>query len=70
MTDPGWVFLIAKSKGLIVEKGSMLSHSAIISRELGIPAVVGIKDCVDIFKNGDIVTLDGTNGSIKKEGRK
>ena len=42
MTDPGWVFLLAQAKGVISEKGSLLSHTAIISRELGIPAVVGI----------------------------
>lgn len=43
MTDPGWVFLLTLSKGIIVEKGSLLSHTAIISRELKIPSIVGIK---------------------------
>ena len=65
MTDPGWVFLLSNSKGIISEKGSLLSHTAIISRELKIPAVVGVKDISDIIKTGDIIELDGNSGSIK-----
>ncbi len=65
MTDPGWVYLIAKSVGLIAQKGSILSHSAIISRELGKPAVVGVKNITNILKTGDIVKLDATNGIIE-----
>ncbi|MBQ7959206.1 MAG: phosphoenolpyruvate synthase, partial [Oscillospiraceae bacterium] len=65
MTDPGWVFLLSNSKGIISEKGSLLSHTAIISRELKIPAVVGVKDASDLIKNGDIIELDGNSGSIK-----
>lgn len=65
MTDPGWVFLLSNSKGIISEKGSLLSHTAIISRELGIPAVVGVKDISDIIKTGDIIELDGDNGIIE-----
>ncbi len=41
MTDPGWVFLMAAAAGLIVERGSLLTHTAIIGRELGIPTIVG-----------------------------
>ena len=43
----------------------MLSHSAIISRELGIPAVVGITGLLDCLKNGDLVELNGTTGEVK-----
>ncbi len=43
MTDPGWIFLITQAGGIIAEKGSLLSHTAIIGRELGIPTVVGVK---------------------------
>lgn len=65
MTDPGWVFLLAEAKGVISEKGSLLSHTAIVSRELGIPAVVGIDNIMSTVKNGDIVRLDGATGVVK-----
>lgn len=65
MTDPGWVFLLSNSKGIISEKGSLLSHTAIISRELKIPAVVGVKNASELIKDGDIIELDGNNGTIK-----
>ncbi len=64
-TDPGWVFLLAEAKGVISEKGSLLSHTAIISRELGIPAVVGIDNLLSTLKNGDIVRLDGSTGMVR-----
>lgn len=70
MTDPGWVFLIADAKGIVAEKGSLLSHTAIISRELKKTAVVGVANITKILKNGDIVRVDGENGSVtvlKKE---
>lgn len=65
MTDPGWVFLLAEAKGVVSEKGSLLSHTAIISRELGIPAVVGIDNLMSTVKNGDVVRLDGATGVVK-----
>ncbi len=65
MTDPGWVFLLAEAKGVVSEKGSLLSHTAIISRELGIPAVVGIDNLLSTVQNGDIVRLDGATGVVK-----
>ena len=65
MTDPGWVFLLAEAKGVVSEKGSLLSHTAIISRELGIPAVVGIDNLMSTVKNGDTVRLDGASGIVK-----
>ena len=66
MTDPGWVFLLTAAKGVIAEKGSLLSHTAIISRELKIPAVVGATDATRLLKSGDIVTMDGSSGVIEK----
>lgn len=64
-TDPGWGILFPSISGLIVEKGSMLSHSAIVAREMGIPAVIGVKNATKIFKSGDRVRLDGTKGTIE-----
>ena len=62
-TDPGWIMLFPAASGILVERGSLLSHSAIVSRELGIPAVVGI---IGLLDNGDMVELDGTTGVVRK----
>ena len=51
MTDPGWVFLMVSAAGLIVEKGSLLSHTAIIGRELGIPTVVGVEGATELIQD-------------------
>ncbi|MDR0851196.1 MAG: phosphoenolpyruvate synthase [Clostridiales Family XIII bacterium] len=65
MTDPGWVFLIAQAKGIISERGSLLSHTAIISRELKVPAVVGVPAATATLKTGDTVRLNGNTGFIE-----
>ena len=64
-TDPGWVFLLTMAGGIIAEKGSLLSHTAIVSRELGIPAVVAADNATLVIKTGDIVKLDGDTGRIQ-----
>ena len=63
-TDPGWVFLIEQCVGIIAEKGSLLSHTAIISREMHKPALVGVKDATSIIRTGDIIELDADNCKI------
>lgn len=65
MTDPGWVFLLATAGGIIAEKGSFLSHTAIISRELKIPSIVGVENATDIIKTGDYVRMDAYKGKIE-----
>ena len=65
MTDPGWVFLLATSKGVISEKGSLLSHTAIISREIGIPSIVGVENATSIIKTGDLIKMDANSGIIE-----
>lgn len=64
-TDPGWAFLIKDAAGLIAERGSILSHTAIISRELGVPAVVNVKNITDILKNGEKIKLDANKGEVE-----
>ncbi|QQS18412.1 phosphoenolpyruvate synthase [Candidatus Saccharibacteria bacterium] len=64
-TDPGWVFLLTTVKGVIAEKGSLLSHTAIISRELGVPSVVGVRGATQKLKTGDRVRIDGTKGTVE-----
>ena len=63
-TDPGWTPLFGLVKGLIVENGGMLSHAAIVSRELGIPAVIGAENALNILKNGQVVEINGNIGEI------
>ena len=64
-TDPGWIMLFPAASGILVERGSLLSHSAIVSRELGIPAIVGITGLISTLKDGDVVSMDGTTGEVK-----
>ena len=70
MTDPGWVFYLASAKGVISQKGSILSHTAIISREIGIPSIVGVADVMTKIGTGDIVRMDGSSGRIEIVKRK
>ena len=71
-TDPGWIMLFPAAKGVLVERGSLLSHSAIVSRELGIPAVVGITGLLENVQDGDIIEMNGKTGSVKimEDGRR
>lgn len=66
MTDPGWVFLIKNCKGIIAQQGSLLSHTAIISRELGKPAIVNVKNVLQLLNTGDKVKINGLTGEIEK----
>jgi len=66
ITDPGWVFLLTVAKGVIAEKGSLLSHTAIISRELKVPAIVGVAHATALLRTGDIVRMDGGSGIIER----
>jgi len=63
-TDPGWIAVFSNASAIIVERGSLLSHSAIVARELGIPCVVALKGAMQWLKDGDIVTVDGGSGSV------
>ena len=65
-TDPGWVLLFPSAAGLLVERGSLLSHSAIVSRELGLPGIVSISGLLAWLTTGDTVEMDGTTGIIRR----
>lgn len=64
-TDPGWIPLYPMISGLLIERGSLLSHSAIVAREMGIPTIVGIKNLTQKLRNGMIVKMNGQNGMIE-----
>lgn len=63
-TDPGWIALFASASAIVVERGSLLSHSAIVSRELGIPCVVGVRDATQWIRDGETLTVDGATGQV------
>ena len=63
-TDGAWEYFFEGISGIITEKGSMLSHAAIISRELGIPCIVNVKDATHILKSGMRVKMNGATGEI------
>lgn len=65
-TDPGWIMLFSSVSGILVERGSLLSHAAIVSRELNLPAVVSVPGLMDWLKDDDIVEMNGTTGTITK----
>jgi phosphohistidine swiveling domain-containing protein len=65
-TDPGWAPLFPTVSGLIVERGSPLSHSAVVAREFGIPTVVGVPDVTRILIDGEIVRMDGAAGLVQR----
>lgn len=63
MTDPDWTPLMKKAAGIITNRGGRTCHAAIVSRELGIPAVVGTERATEIIKDGQMVTIDCSQGA-------
>src|SRR6266567_824283 len=63
-TDPGWTPLFLKAAGLVMEVGGAMAHGAIVAREYGIPAVVGVAGATERIATGCCVTLDGTAGTV------
>jgi pyruvate,water dikinase len=63
-TDPGWTPLFLKAAGLVMEVGGAMAHGAIVAREYGIPAVVGVAGATERIATGSRVTLDGTAGTV------
>ena len=65
MTNPAWVVLFTKIVGLVTDAGGTVSHPAVLSREFGIPAVVGTSVATEQIKNGDRVRINGTTGEVQ-----
>ena len=63
-TDPGWTPLFLTAGGLVMEMGGSNSHGAVVAREYGIPAVVGVPDATTRLRSGQLVTVDGAAGSV------
>ena len=63
-TDPGWTPLFLTAGGLVMEMGGPNSHGAVVAREYGIPAVVGVADATARLRTGELVTVDGAAGLV------
>jgi rifampicin phosphotransferase len=68
-TDPGWTPLFLTAGGLVMEMGGAMSHGAVVAREYGIPAVVGVPDATERIATGERITVDGSNGTIATQPR-
>ena len=67
-TDPAWTPLFLAASGLVMEVGGLMTHGAIVAREYGIPAVVGVNQATEIFHDGDRIRINGSTGLIEKIG--
>jgi len=64
-TDPGWIPLYPSISGLLVERGGLLSHSAIVAREMGVPTIVGIAGLTQHLRSGMRIRMDGERGTVE-----
>jgi rifampicin phosphotransferase len=64
-TDPGWTPLFVSIKGLVTEVGGLMTHGAVIAREYGLPAVVGVENATKLIKDGQQIRVHGTDGYIE-----
>jgi pyruvate,water dikinase len=66
MTAPDWVPLMRRSAAIVTDSGGMTCHAAIVSRELGIPCVVGTAEATKVLRDGELVTVDATEGVVRE----
>lgn len=64
-TDPAWTPLFVSIKGLVTEIGGLMTHGAVIAREYGLPAVVGVENATKLIENGQLIRVNGTNGYVE-----
>jgi rifampicin phosphotransferase len=67
-TDPGWTPLFLSAAGLVMEMGGAMSHGAVVAREYGIPAVVGVPAASERIQDGQQITVDGSAGTVALSG--
>jgi pyruvate,water dikinase len=63
-TDPSWTPLFLTAGGLVMEVGGMMTHGAVVAREYGLPAVVGVHDATQRLRSGQRVRIDGSTGQV------
>lgn len=66
MTSPDWVPAIRRASALVTDGGGMTCHTAIVSRELGVPCVVGTRNATSTLRDGELVTVDGDTGEVRQ----
>ena len=66
MTAPDWVPLMRRASAIVTDSGGMTCHAAIVSRELGIPCVVGTGTATRVLRDGEVVTVDATHGVVRE----
>jgi pyruvate,water dikinase len=64
MTSPDWVPVLRRAGALVTDGGGMTCHAAIVSRELGVPCIVGARDATSVLRDGELVTVDGSRGAV------
>ncbi|RAJ26063.1 phosphoenolpyruvate synthase [Pedobacter cryoconitis] len=64
-TDPGWTTLFVSIKGLVTEVGGLMTHGAVIAREYGLPAVVGVENATSLINDGQRIRVNGTDGYVE-----
>jgi len=64
-SNPGWVPLFNLAAGIVMEEGGLISHGAIVAREYGIPAVLQIRDATKVFRDGQVLCVDGERGVVE-----
>jgi phosphohistidine swiveling domain-containing protein len=64
-TDPSWTPLFVTVKGLVTEVGGLMTHGAVIAREYGLPAVVGVEHATRLIRDGQRIRVNGTRGYIE-----
>lgn len=64
-TDPGWTPLFVSASGLVTEIGGLMTHGAVVAREYGLPAVVGVENATKLIKDGQKIRVNGTDGYVE-----
>lgn len=68
MTSPDWVPVMRRAAAIVTDAGGMTSHAAIVSRELGVPCIVGARNATQLLHDGQLVTVNGTDGTVRAGG--
>jgi pyruvate,water dikinase len=64
-TDPSWTAAFVAIRGLVTEVGGLMTHGAVIAREYGLPAVVGVEHATRLIREGQRIRVDGTHGYVE-----
>ncbi len=69
IVHPHMAPLMAAAAGVLLEEGSLLQHATTLAREFGIPAIVGLRDATAVYTNGELLELDGSEGTVTRRGQ-